>query len=246
MRMCWLLWVIWKPLRAICPYLVPSDDGVEWLAEQVQDRPVLFVPGNHDYENATVSHAVEAMRRAAHGTSVRVLWNETFDHDGVRFIGTPLWCDPVRPGQDPQRIMNAISERVGLQYSLDDQGIPITSHWLVEQHRLAKAFIAEELAKDLHLPKVVLTHWAPSLRSQKKDFYFAGTDIEGYWASDCEELVMQAQLWAHGHFHDSVDYRLGNDKHKGRVVSNPRGRTKIFNMAENKAFKRTFIVAIPK
>lgn len=218
--------------------------GVRWLTQQVSDRPVLFVPGNHDYENAKVSDAVAAMKRAAEGTNVRVLWNETFDHGGVRFIGTPLWTNPLRPGFKPERIMQAITDRVGLRHSLDDHNKPLTSQWIVEQHRLAKEFIAHELARDLHLPKVVLTHWAPSLRSQPGNFYFAGTDIEGYWASDCESLVAQAELWAHGHFHDSVDYRIGKDPKKGRVVSNPRGRSKLFNKAENKSFQPTYIISV--
>ncbi len=218
--------------------------GVKWLSQEIHDRPVLFIPGNHDYLNNKVSDALAAMRRAAEGTNVHVLWNETYDFKGIRFIGTPLWTNPVRPGDNLDQIKKAITERVGLQLSFRDDGEKLDFDWLLEQHLQAKDFIAQELAKEKDIPKVVLTHWAPSLRSQPNDFYFKGSDLEGYWSSDCEELVQQATLWAHGHFHSSVDYRIGKNKKRGRVISNPRGKVKFANMSENPKFTKGFLVKI--
>ena len=39
------------------------------------------------------------------------------------------------------------------------------------------------------------------------------------FASDLGTLLGQADLWVHGHVHDSFDYRA----HGSRVVANPRG-----------------------
>lgn len=39
------------------------------------------------------------------------------------------------------------------------------------------------------------------------------------FASDLDAMVSKADLWVHGHIHDSMDYRLG----KARVVCNPLG-----------------------
>jgi hypothetical protein len=58
--------------------LIPrAERGVKWLAERVTDRPVIFVPGNHEAYSADVERTVEKAREAAAGTTVRVLQNET-------------------------------------------------------------------------------------------------------------------------------------------------------------------------
>jgi Icc-related predicted phosphoesterase len=67
------------------------------------------------------------------------------------------------------------------------------------------------------MPTVVLTHHAPHPGSVHERF--AGSIINGAFISDLTELVEQADLWLHGHAHDSFDYRVG----RCRVVCNPRG-----------------------
>jgi hypothetical protein len=67
------------------------------------------------------------------------------------------------------------------------------------------------------MPTVVITHHGPHPASIHARF--AGSAINGAFVSDLAELVAQADLWLHGHVHDSFDYRVG----RCRVVANPRG-----------------------
>lgn len=58
-------------------------------------KPLVFVPGNHDFWNKDAQQDMfdmfEEMKRAAAGTQVHVLWDDEVVLNGVRFLGTPLW-----------------------------------------------------------------------------------------------------------------------------------------------------------
>lgn len=212
-----------------------EHEGVWWLRERVQDKPVLFVPGNHDYEGSKPLEALEAMRRSAEGSNIHVLWNESIDIEGVRFLGTPLWSNPFQGREDNAiEIARAIEHGTDLNRVYGDDGKPLPVQWIIDQHKQARRFLLDELTRDLHIPKVVLTHWAPSVRSQKTEFI--NEIMSGYWASDSEDLVVLANLWLHGHIHDTVDYRIGNDPARGHVMSNPRGWSKTFGLPTNVNF----------
>jgi hypothetical protein len=94
---------------------------------------------------------------------------------------------------------------------------------------------------------VVLTHHAPHPDSIHARF--AGSPVNGAFVSDLTELVAQADLWLHGHVHDSFDYRVG----RCRVVANPRGYAQNRNDAgsidelvfENPAFQRQLVIDLP-
>lgn len=61
------------------------------------------------------------------------------------------------------------------------------------------------------------THHAPhpnSVHQKYKDDLLSAA-----FASDVSELLEGADLWIHGHVHDSFDYRVG----RCRVVANPAG-----------------------
>ncbi len=48
---------------------------------------------------------------------------------------------------------------------------------------------------------------------------FAGTLLNAAFVSDLTPLIEKADLWIHGHVHDSFDYEIGDT----RVIANPRG-----------------------
>lgn len=223
----------------------PHDEheAVWWLRERVSDRPVLLVPGNHDYEGSNPLEALASMRRSAEGSNVHVLWNDRIDIGGVRFLGTPLWSNPFQGREDLRdQITRMIENGTDLNRAYGEDGKPLPAQWVVDQHMQARAFLTRELSMDPSIPKVVLTHWAPSTRSQKEEYK---TQLNsGYWASDSEDLVEQAHIWLHGHIHDSVNYRIGNDPERGLVMSNPRGRSNTFGLSENLDFMQPKLITI--
>jgi DNA repair exonuclease SbcCD nuclease subunit len=216
--------------------------AVEWLVDRCPDVSVFFVPGNHDYEGTDVEVSLAAMRRSAEGTNVQVLWNEAVDFNGIRILGTPLFSSLVHPGRDPEETRLAVTRGTDLGHS-GYRGTRLDADWLIGRHHESTDFLRHELSQDAHIPKVVITHWAPSLRSQ--GLAHRNSPAASYWASDCEDLVAKATLWVHGHVHDTVDYRIGDDERFGRVISNPRGFSKLFGLPQNVAFVQPFLVKVP-
>lgn len=84
-------------------------------------------------------------------------------------------------------------------------------------HEADCAWLRSELAKPFAGETVVITHHAPSERSVHPRFQ--GDPLTGAFVTDLPDLLEQAQVWIHGHHHNSSDY-----VERGcRVVCNPSG-----------------------
>ena len=55
--------------------------------------PVLYVPGNHEYDNADFDQTHERLRTLCQALDILWLERETCVIGGVRFVGTTLWAD---------------------------------------------------------------------------------------------------------------------------------------------------------
>ncbi|MDO9483091.1 MAG: metallophosphoesterase [Hydrogenophaga sp.] len=55
--------------------------------------PVLFVPGNHEYDALDVDEAHQRLRATCERLGIAWLERETLVVSGVRFVGTTLWSD---------------------------------------------------------------------------------------------------------------------------------------------------------
>ncbi len=74
--------------------LIPRmERGVAWLRERVTDKPVIYVPGNHEFYGCDIDRTVEKARQAAVGTSIHILQNDAILIDHVLFAGATLWTD---------------------------------------------------------------------------------------------------------------------------------------------------------
>ncbi|WP_235089352.1 hypothetical protein [Chromobacterium sp. Beijing] len=97
-------------------------------------------------------------------------------------------------------------------------------------HAEAKAWLASRLYEPSEKKRVVITHHLPSTLSVAPRFQ---TDqLSPAFASRLDPLVELADVWIHGHTHDSFDYQLG----KCRVVCNPRGYVVADRPPENTSF----------
>ena len=207
-------------------------------------RPVLYVPGNHEFYGGSIDGRLAELRALCQGTPVRVLDCDEAVIGGVRFLGATLWSDfelfddaaqRAAAKAEAQRLVRDFS-RIRSREDAPELFTPDDAAALFRRHA---GWLAQRLAAAHAGPTVVVTHHAPTRSSIHPRF--AGSLINAAFVSDAAHLMggERVALWIHGHTHDSFDYR-----HRGtRVVCNPRGYARD-GVRENAAFDPHFIVEL--
>ena len=207
-------------------------------------RPVLYVPGNHEFYGSTLGATVRQLRQLAQGTPVHILDNDEIELCGVRFLGSTLWNDFNLYGAGEPR-EQAITQALAFIRDfvrIQSDAIPGSSLAPPELETLFaanRAWLESKLATPFDGPTVVITHHAPSIKSIHPRF--EGSLINTCFVSDSEYLMGadRAALWIHGHTHDSFDYQVAGT----RVICNPRGYARD-GINENTNFDPNLIVEL--
>ena len=199
--------------------------------------PVLFVPGNHEYDAQDFDAAHLRLRQTCDRLGIAWLERETLVMQGVRFVGTTLWSD-----------FDALADHegctdLGRRLKLRDKafraanfylrktggtrhGEPFLAEPLREQAMACQEWLAAALQQPFDGSTVAVTHFAPSLKSADPRYGLVpGT---AGFCNALDHLLPHAQLWLHGHLHAPSDYRAQGQRGDGsawqcRVVANPLG-----------------------
>lgn len=192
--------------------------------------PVVFVPGNHEYDGLDFDTTHTRLRLLCDRLGIAWLERETLVLDGHRFIGTTLWSDfdvlsdasdTTPKGLARQLAMREKAFRAANYYLKKAATLRAGELWLAqgvrEQALLCQSWLRQALAQPFAGDTIVVTHFAPSLRSGDPRYGLApGT---AGFCNALDDLLPQARLWLHGHLHCPSDYR-----HQGcRVIANPMG-----------------------
>ncbi|MDC6379917.1 metallophosphoesterase family protein [Pseudomonas graminis] len=189
--------------------------GVKWANEAFQ-CPAIYVCGNHEFYKGHIDGALRKMRDAA-AAHVHILENESFVWQQTRFLGATAWTDFSSTGD----LVAATS--MAREWMNDFRVIRADASYrrlrpddLVTRNQVARAWLAEELAKPFDGKTVVITHHAPTptVGGDKHDGH-----LNAAYSNDWPELIAQADFWIFGHTHQAVDTTLSGC----RILSNPRG-----------------------
>lgn len=75
----------------------PITAGIRWIEQQLRGplkgRPVIFVPGNHEFYHDEIYSGLRSGRELAEQTGIHMLAPGCVVLGGVRFIGATLWTD---------------------------------------------------------------------------------------------------------------------------------------------------------
>ncbi len=199
--------------------IAPGIHALPWLAQS--DVPIIYIAGNHEYYGGDLSYTLAELRQQSPNHKVHFLERDSFEFQGIRFLGATLWTDfnsgepSVMRGLHP--LMNDFCYiRTGGQktHPLD----------FLRLHSASLAWLINELEKDYQGKTVVATHHAPSFDSWHKNA--DDPRIFGY-CSALDELNKRYEIdaWIHGHIHAPCNYR----KHNTPILCNPRGYHGIEN-----------------
>ena len=196
--------------------------GVEWAVEWARGRSVLYVAGNHEFYGRALPDLTEELRRAAEGSSVRVLENDEVLLDGTRFLGCTLWSDFDFDGPEYRDRSMRVCERVVndfKQIEFGEVGQTLAPRDARRLHLASRHWLAERLGQSHEGATVVITHHAPLIRTRPSTPALRA--LGGAFASDVTDLMGEdkAALWIFGHTHQAADL----DVNGTRVLSNPRG-----------------------
>lgn len=198
--------------------------GIAWIAAgNLNEKPVIVVPGNHCFYHTTRDGEMEKARaEAAKHTNIHLLQDETVVLDGVRFVGATLWTDYLLYGEPYRWQAYTAADSAMNDHRLIKIAAKHYSRWRTkdayEEHCVSRDYIAGELEKPFDGPTIVVTHHLPSAKSLDHERH-AGDILNAAYASNLDHLVAKTTLWVHGHTHICNDYKIGD----ARVICNPRG-----------------------
>ena len=217
-------------------------EAVSWASGF--SKPVLFVPGNHEFYGGSIAGGADELKQLCAGTNIRLLDSGEVIIDGVRFLATTLWTYFMLFGEGEKR---AAAMREAMSFMRDFSRIrigtaaqaPFTPAASAALFKAQAGWLEDKLSEPHAGPTVVITHHAPSRMSIHRRF--SDSLLNACFVSAAEHLIDggRACLWVHGHTHDSFDYFLNGT----RVVCNPRGYVKD-GVNENPRFDPNFLVEI--
>jgi len=229
-------------------------EGVRWARQAFPKFPVIYVAGNHEFYGGHWTKTLDEIRAAARELDVGFLENESMVIGDVRFLGCSLWTDFALDGEEQRAAAMRAAESAMNDYRLIDasplaQGPGATrKHKLsalhtLERHRESLAWLARELAVETPLKTVVVTHHFPHHLSISPKY--AGDRLNPAFGSELpKEMLTKADLWIHGHTHDSVYYAIDFQRRQVKVVANPRGYPQRGVGFENDEFDSSRILEV--
>ncbi|MGM9477380.1 metallophosphoesterase [Pedobacter sp. GSP4] len=194
--------------------------GIEWIKQNIFNKPVIYVLGNHEYYKGAYPHTLHKIAELAKGSNVSVLENNRIEIDGIRFHGATLWTDfslfgsPIEYGIICQGKMN--------DYRLirrDPTYSKLRSIDTYKIHQFSKNWLIESLEESKDYKNVVITHHAPSIKSVPQ--LYESDPITSAYASNLEDVIRKYQplYWIHGHIHTPSRYMINQTE----IICNPHG-----------------------
>jgi predicted phosphodiesterase len=220
-----------------------TDEIVQWMERKIPDNvDVVYVLGNHEYERKKFWYYADELKgKLSHLSNVHVLQNDIWEKDGVRFVGTTLWSDFRSYGHmwTSSSCKEEAREKIIDFKIIEGKNGVLTPNESVEANEIARAFIKKSTKEFFDGKTVVVTHFLPSIKCVDK--MYLDNKINAYYASNLEEEMENVDVWCFGHTHKSVKMNInGTDLH-----CNPRGYSRLFNIAENDDFNERYIFDLP-
>ncbi|QDL56477.1 metallophosphoesterase [Rhodoferax aquaticus] len=223
--------------------LQDADFGLGQFSKQAGwPTPVLYIPGNHEYDGLDFDATHQRLQDTCERLGITWLERQTVlgtwhDQQGrpVRILGTTLWSDfdalstPAAAAPSPHGI-NPLAHQLkarekayrAANYYLKKaattrHGAPFLAEEMRQQALVCQAWLQKALLTPFEGSTLVVTHFAPSLRSADPRYGLVpGT---AGFCNALDHLLPHATMWLHGHLHAPSNYQY----HGCHVIANPLG-----------------------
>ena len=192
--------------------------------------PVLVVAGNHEFDGRELHDAWPALRDTCARHGLQLLQREATtvtaaDGRRVRFVGATRWSDfDLFGAAQRERAMRAAGYFMRLM-AATRSGQPFDAAGVRDEGLACRAWLEQALATPAAGrwdSTVVVTHFAPSLRSA--DPRYGRQPGTASFCNADDDLIARADLWLHGHLHCRHDYSVERPgRRPARVVCQARG-----------------------
>ncbi len=215
-----------------------ETDAMHWskflqrVSLSFDHKPIIVVLGNHEYYQGVYPDDLQKYKKSldiAGLSNVHLLERESIIIDGIRFVGATLWTDFAKGKQKL-----ACEKGMAFSYEIkESNGKNLSATRIEIDHQNTVAWLEDEFAHHCKEPTIVVTHHAPSFRSNHP--FFAGSPIVGGFCSDMDHLIEKWKpvVWIHGHVHDPMQYQIG----KTWILCNPWGHPKEGNEKKFNVFE---------
>jgi predicted phosphodiesterase len=223
-------------------------DGIDRFQSWKAGADVIYVAGNHEYYGHVYRSKQTQIQARANEVGIHFLERSSVVLEGVRFLGATLWTDYrlFEPRYSQPLAMHEAKQRLNDHRLIRMERGAFSPADALAIHAQSRQWLKEELTKPFDGKTVVVTHHGPhpnSVHEKYKDDFLSAAFV-----SDLGDLLQGADLWIHGHVHDSFHYQIG----RCRVIANPAGyvlnRRSLKNMREaqfeNSEFNPRLIVEI--
>lgn len=204
------------------------------LQESARWKRVFFTPGNHEFDGLDYQKTYQRLKDLCLRLGIEWLEKEVIVVEHVRFLGTTLWSDFDALSSPNEEVGSQLKKRDKAfraanfylkKYSTLRDGVRMLAPELRELGLESQRWLREELQNPFWGKTVVVTHFAPSLRSADPRYGLVpGT---AGFCNSLDEIFGMVDYWIHGHLHCHNDYLVDKEPYGGigvcRVLANPRG-----------------------
>jgi predicted phosphodiesterase len=200
--------------------------GAEWAVSESERlaKPVIYVPGNHEYYGHEYFSSVAAISEVCQGSAVHCLNPGVYIQPGLRIIGATLWTDYLAYSAMPKDLVMFYVERSLVDHRLisfveKDQQRRFLPADALALHEQELAFITQQLSHSFTGKTIVVTHHGPHPVCQHPGF--AVSEMSSAFHSDLGAVLERydIDLWIFGHTHANLDTMVFDT----RILSNQAG-----------------------
>jgi Icc-related predicted phosphoesterase len=180
------------------------SESVIKLCARYKEKPVLFVPGNHEFYGSDFPKTLRVLSNLESKISnFKCLYNQAFTYQDRTFFGSTLWF-PTNEGVEQNY------KKINDYFCITNFADYVYRH---------NSFAVQFLGKAKMARAFVITHHIPTHRSVHE--VYKSSKISEFFVCALDELILRGQprYWVHGHQHRSCDYAYGDT----RVICNPMG-----------------------